>query len=460
MRPNCIRDAYKFRRMLGDMTGLCNLRCRFCSSDFRQASRAVMPLPLARSLPRLLDLVPDACFYLSFFYEPTLHPHFGEILAALPPLARQKAVFSTNMACDMDEAAIRALAAAPVRHISISLHTLRPDIYASLCGGRHVERLLGNLLRLGEACRAREAEGEHAPALHFLTLVLRDNYEEIPSLVQLAAERFHAVAHELRTPVYGEHPGLPYTVRQLLRREELESLLPRLTAPHGAVSCDFTLWQELFRQRQEAHDPLPNMRSVNSPGPVAVGKVLPQRYWDVRLDADGSAFFYGLDETCDLAEAAGADSAGEAVREEVVLRLERLAAALPQRFACDQQQAGLVMAARRVLSPPSSGTARLRQFRLGPQACRVRGVLELPHGLEATDALVMEWGDMPARMQRHALAGDRERGISRWALESVLPPQDAALLPESGHLLVLRGDSVLCRLPFLPDEGESGAARA
>ena len=317
MRPRCIRDAYAFRRILGDMTGLCNLRCRFCSSDFRQASRAVMPLPLARGLPRLFDLVPEASFFLSFFYEPTLHPHFGEILAGLPPLARQKAVFSTNMACEMDDAAIAALAAAPVRRIIISLHTLQPELYAGLCGGRHVERLLSNLLRLGEACRAREARGEHAPPLQFHSLVLRDNYEEIPSLVQLAAERFHAAAHEVRTPVYGEHPGLPYTVRQLLTRAELESLLPRLSAAHGAVSCDFSLWRELFEQRQAAHEPLPNMRSRNSPGPVAVGKVLPQRYWDVRLDADGSAFFYGLGETCDLRElnpAAGGAGHGRAAR--------------------------------------------------------------------------------------------------------------------------------------------------
>lgn len=457
MRPRCIRDAYAFRRILGDMTGLCNLRCRFCSSDFRQASRAVMPLPLARGLPRLFDLVPEASFFLSFFYEPTLHPHFGEILAGLPPLARQKAVFSTNMACEMDDAAIAALAAAPVRRIIISLHTLQPELYAGLCGGRHVERLLSNLLRLGEACRAREARGEHAPPLQFHSLVLRDNYEEIPSLVQLAAERFHAAAHEVRTPVYGEHPGLPYTVRQLLTRAELESLLPRLSAAHGAVSCDFSLWRELFEQRQAAHEPLPNMRSRNSPGPVAVGKVLPQRYWDVRLDADGSAFFYGLGETCDLRELNRGDGMGQALREAFEGRLERLAAALPQRFACDQQQAGLVMAAQRVLSPPSSGTARLRQFRLGTQACRVRGVLDLPHGLEPADVLVMQWGGMMARMQRHALAPGRDAGASRWALESVLPPQDASLLPDEGHLLVLRGDSVLCRLPFLPDDGREGA---
>ena len=120
-----IRDVYKFRRILGDMTGLCNLRCRFCSTDFRQAGRSVLPLPVARSLRRLLDLVPEECFYLSFFFEPTLHPHFSEILASLGSEGREKAIFSTNMACDMDDDAIQALAAAPVKRRALSIALLQ-----------------------------------------------------------------------------------------------------------------------------------------------------------------------------------------------------------------------------------------------------------------------------------------------------------------------------------------------
>lgn len=450
-----IKDSYKFRRILGDMTGLCNLRCRFCSTDFRQAKRSVMPLPVARSLRRLLDLVPEECFYLSFFYEPTLHPHFAEILASLGSAGRDQVIFSTNMACEMDDDAILALAAAPVKRIILSLHTLQPDVYASLCSGCRVERLLGNLLRLGEACRLREENGDHAPSLHFLTVVLRDNYEEIPSLVQLAGERFHAAAHELRTPVYGNHVGLPFSAQQLLARRELESLLPRLSAPHGNIIYEFSLWQELFARRRAAGDVPPDMRSLNCPGPVAAGKVLPQRYWDVRLDADGSAYFYGLGEQCDLAEPARADASGEQVRACLTERLERLAAALPARFACTPQQMRLVREVRHLLSGPECGTARLRQVRLGTRACRIRGLLELPHALEADDGLVLQWGDMAVRAQRHPLAAAAEDGGSRWALEAVFPPQEADCLPAEGFLLLLRGERVRIRLPFLPDAADS-----
>lgn len=449
-----IRDAYKFRRILGDMTGLCNLRCRFCSTDFRQAGRTVMPLPVARSLRRLLDLVPEECFYLSFFFEPTLHPHFAEILASLGSEGREKVIFSTNMACDMDDAAIRALAAAPVKRIILSLHTLRPDVYTSLCSGCRVERLLGNLMRLGEACRTREDNGDHAPALHFLTVVLRDNLEEIPSLVQLAGERFHAAAHELRTPVYGDHVGLPFTAQQLLGRRELENLLPRLSAQHKNIIYEFTLWRELFAQRRAAGDVPPDMRSLNCPGPVAVGKVLPQRYWDVRIDADGSAYFYGLEERCDLTEAACADSSGERVRACFIERLERLAAALPSRFACSPQQAQLARDVQHLLSGPECGTAYLRQVRLGKQACRIRGLLELPHALESGDEVVLQWGHMTVRAQRHPLAHASEESSSRWALEAVFPPQEDDNLPVEGHLLLFRENRVLIRIPLLPDDGE------
>lgn len=449
-----IKDSYKFRRILGDMTGLCNLRCRFCSTDFRQAGRSVMPLPVARCLRRLLDLVPEECFYLSFFYEPTLHPHFAEILASLGSAGREQVIFSTNMACDMDDDAIQALAAAPVKRIILSLHTLRSDVYASLCSGCRVERLLGNLLRLGEACRLREANGDHAPALHFLTVVLRDNYEEIPSLVQLAGERFHAAAHELRTPVYGNHVGMPFTAQQLLGRRELENLLPRLSAPHENIIYEFSLWQELFAQRRAAGDVPPDMRSLNCPGPVAVGKVLPQRYWDVRLDADGSAYFYGLEEQCDLTEPARADTSGEQVRACFTERLERLAAALPARFACSPRQIRLARDVQHLLSGPECGTARLRQVRLGAPACRIRGLLELPHPLEADDMIILQWGDMTVRAQRHPLACAAGENNSRWALEAVFPPQEADSLPEEGYLLLFRGEHVLIRLPFLPDDTE------
>lgn len=449
-----IKDSYTFRRILGDMTGLCNLRCRFCSTDFRQAGRNVMPLPVARSLRRLLDLVPEECFYLSFFFEPTLHPHFSEILASLGSAGREQVIFSTNMACDMDDDAIRALAAAPVKRIILSLHTLRSDVYASLCSGCRVERLLGNLLRLGEACRLREENGDHAPALHFLTVVLRDNYEEIPSLVQLAGERFHAAAHELRTPVYGDHVGLPFTAQQLLDRRELENLLPRLSAPHKNIIYEFSLWRELFAQRRAAGDVPPDMRSLNCPGPVAAGKVLPQRYWDVRLDADGSAYFYGLEEACDLAEPARADASGEKVRACFTERLARLAAALPSRFACSPEQVRLARDVRHLLSGPECGTARLRQVRLGAEACRIRGLLELPHTLEPGDEIVLQWGPMTVRAQRHPLSPAAEESGSRWALEAAFPPQEAETLPEEGYLLLFRGKRVLIRLPFLPDDTE------
>lgn len=452
--PAIIKDSYKFRRILGDMTGLCNLRCRFCSTDFRHAARNVMPLPVARSLRRLLDLVPEECFYLSFFFEPTLHPHFSEILTSLGSAGREQVIFSTNMACDMDDDAIQALAAAPVKRIILSLHTLRSDVYASLCSGCRVERLLGNLLRLGEACRLREENGDRAPALHFLTVVLRDNYEEIPSLVQLAGERFHAAAHELRTPVYGDHVGLPFTAQQLLDRRELEDLLPRLSAPHENIIYEFTLWRELFAQRRAAGDVPPDMRSLNCPGPVAAGKVLPQRYWDVRLDADGSAYFYGLEESCDLAGPARADTSGEQVRACFTERLARLAAALPARFAGSPQEMRLARDVRHLLSGPECGAACLRQIRLGAQACRIRGLLELPHPLEPDDLILLHWGNMIVRAQRHPLAAALGENSFRWALEAVFPPQDAENLPEEGYLLLLRGERVRIRLPLLPDGAE------
>lgn len=275
------RETLRFRLINADITGLCNLRCRFCFNDFSKADRAFMDPALLEALTGLLDLVPDERFFVSCLYEPTLHPRFADILGLIPESGRRKAFLTTNLARRLGDAEILALARANLARINVSIETLRPDVHRFLCGSRRFGLFLENLGRLAEACRRNPA----APRIHPITMVLRANMAELPAIVRVCASRFHAADHELRTPYYDTYPNQAFVEDQLLSRAELEALAPALQATGADISCDFSIWREEFLSRRAAG------RAGGEP--ERADRLVPPRLFDVRVNADGTAELHG-----------------------------------------------------------------------------------------------------------------------------------------------------------------------
>lgn len=185
----------QFRLINADITGMCNLRCRFCFNDFAKADRAFMSIEQFEAITALLDQVPDERFFVSCLYEPTLHPRFAELLSLLPNLGRKKAFFTTNLARVLEDATLLAISRANVAHINISIETLRPNIYQYLCGSKRFRLFYKNLELLARFRRGRC----DIPPLRYITMVLRANYQELVSIVRVCKDKLGANEHELRT---------------------------------------------------------------------------------------------------------------------------------------------------------------------------------------------------------------------------------------------------------------------
>lgn len=85
--------------------------------------------------------------------------------------------------------------------------------------------------------------------------------------------------------LYDVYPQQKFVEEQLLTHTELELLLPKLQAVGQKISCDFSIWQEQWELMQKAGEQKPN--------DMADGRLVPSRYFDVRVNASGLAEFNG-----------------------------------------------------------------------------------------------------------------------------------------------------------------------
>ncbi|HYD94885.1 MAG TPA: radical SAM protein [Noviherbaspirillum sp.] len=164
--------------------GQCNLRCRMCPIQFRADGapgqpRAFMDLEVYR---RLVDQFPDMEeLQLQGLGEPLLHPHFFDMVR----YAAQRGVrvsTNTNLTVLSEHGADECVASG-LHTLHISLDGATAATYQAIRIRARFERVLRNLRRL-TAARARLQSS--LPHLRLVAVVMRENLEELPQLVQLA----------------------------------------------------------------------------------------------------------------------------------------------------------------------------------------------------------------------------------------------------------------------------------
>ena len=172
--------------LLVDIGNKCNLRCIMChfsfDSVFRQPSTFMTPETFARILgsaaPYLRTLT------LSCAYEPTVSPHFAEILAIVGRYRIPEVTFLTN-ANHLPESLAEAIVHAGVTQVCVSVHAARPATYAHILRGGRLERSVANIRRL---VRVRDALGSRTPRLQVNVALMRSNVDELHEIVDLAAD--------------------------------------------------------------------------------------------------------------------------------------------------------------------------------------------------------------------------------------------------------------------------------
>jgi MoaA/NifB/PqqE/SkfB family radical SAM enzyme len=88
------------------------------------------------------------------------------------------------------------MADANLAYINVSLESLDPATYERLRRGASFLVFMRNLETLAEMLRRREG----APELRFTTMLLRDNADSIPALIEQCKRVYGAELHEVRAP--------------------------------------------------------------------------------------------------------------------------------------------------------------------------------------------------------------------------------------------------------------------
>ena len=165
--------------------GQCNLRCQMCPIQFRQdgppyGAPAFMPFEM---YTRLIDEVPSLRrLHLQGLGEPMMHPRFFEMVRY--GAARGIEVTTNSNLTLLNERRADDCAASGLAELHVSVDGATAATYERIRVRGHFDRVLRNLTLLEEAKRRAGAAG---PALQIVMVLMRQNLDELPALVRLAA---------------------------------------------------------------------------------------------------------------------------------------------------------------------------------------------------------------------------------------------------------------------------------
>lgn len=186
----------------GDIVNQCNLRCPFCIVDYTNVGK--LKLMTRETFGRALKLLPlmihPGHFWLSCLHEPTMHPQFIDFIESVPDPYRDRVSFTTNLSKRLSPELLERLANSGIHEIRISFDSRRPEVFAELRKKGKYAVFEENLLRLSAALRA----SRRRPLLRFITMLFRDNHDEITDLIRVGRE-LGADTHEIRYIYYVPH---------------------------------------------------------------------------------------------------------------------------------------------------------------------------------------------------------------------------------------------------------------
>lgn len=184
----------EWHTLVVDTTNVCNLRCPFCCNDFsKENERIFMKESIFTKVVEIMPLI-RRHIYLSCIFEPTLHPLFFDFLDMIPQESKEKCFFTTNLTTKIPDEAIIKLSRSGISHLNISLDSLNPIVYESLRKGARFEDFINNLKRLVNIFFQSPA----APAIRYITMVFKQNLEEIPYILEQCHEKYLSSENEFR----------------------------------------------------------------------------------------------------------------------------------------------------------------------------------------------------------------------------------------------------------------------
>lgn len=211
----------KFRNLACDITSHCNNRCVFCLNEWPEP--ALMEEKIFKTIIDHMYRYVEGQIFLACHFEPTLHPRFLDFLEYIPEDKRDKFFFTSNIAKKFPDDYFQRMARCNFHHINISLETLDEDKYVFITKNtqgafyKNLKRLVDEFSKI-----------KNSPEIHFITMVTRDNKDELLELANYTREECNVLHHEFRTPYFSPAISKDWLLKHTLTRPELDDLEDKL----------------------------------------------------------------------------------------------------------------------------------------------------------------------------------------------------------------------------------------
>ncbi|WP_407397724.1 radical SAM protein [Anaerovibrio sp.] len=168
------------RRLVFELTNACNLNCVMCGRNAADFKPTVFDMDVFRSFEPLMDSVEEVT--LMGWGEPTIHPHFNEMLEIINKHSARK-YFCTN---GMNLKKIKdAIFDYNVDVFAVSLDGATDETNGRIRRGSKIEVIKEDLK---DIVRIKKERGLKYPWINFVFCAMQSNIRELPALVRLAAE--------------------------------------------------------------------------------------------------------------------------------------------------------------------------------------------------------------------------------------------------------------------------------
>lgn len=168
------------RRLVLELTNACNLNCVMCGRNAADFKPTVFDMDIFRSFEPIMDYIEEVT--LMGWGEPTIHPHFNEMLSIIDKHSARK-YFCTN---GMNLKKIKdAVFDYHVDVFAVSLDGATDETNGRIRRGSKIDVITEDLKEIVRIKKERELK---YPWINFVFCAMQSNIRELPDLVRLAAD--------------------------------------------------------------------------------------------------------------------------------------------------------------------------------------------------------------------------------------------------------------------------------
>ena len=168
------------RRIVLELTNGCNLNCTMCGRRAAEFNAAFLEMDWFYALEPLFDSVEEVT--LMGWGEPTIHPHFVEMLQTIHRHSARKYFCTNGMRLHL---LTKAIFENEVDVFAVSADGASPETNNRIRVGSDLGRINGSLR---DIVRIKRAENLKYPHINYVFCAMKSNLNELPQMVEMTAD--------------------------------------------------------------------------------------------------------------------------------------------------------------------------------------------------------------------------------------------------------------------------------